>query len=96
MLDRQELETVLDHVVRPVLQGHGGDARLVTHEAGVVQLELLGACSGCPSADLSTRAFIEEVLRGAFPEIRRVELVQEVDQELLAFALKLLGKDGTE
>lgn len=49
-----------------------------------------GACSGCPSADVTTRLFIEQTLQAALPdEIKKVELTQMVDPELLAFAKKV-------
>ena len=67
--------------------------RLDGYADGVVSVELLGACSGCPSADLSTRGMIEDILRAEVPEVTSVELTQAVDPELLAFARKLLGHE---
>lgn len=88
----ERISALLKDQIQPMLADHGGSARLVDYSDGVVQLELLGACCGCPSADLVTRAAIEDLLRAAIPEVQRVELVQTVDQELLEFAQKLLGK----
>lgn len=88
----QKIEDVLNEQVRPMLEGHGGDAKLVDYADGVVWLEMQGACSGCPSADVTTRLFIEQTLRAALPdEIKKVELTQMVDPELLAFAKKVSG-----
>ncbi len=73
------------------LRSHGGEVRLDGYADG--RVELLGACSGCPSADLSTRGLIEDILRAEVPEVTSVELTQAVDPELLAFARKLLGHE---
>lgn len=88
----EKIEALLQEQIQPMLASHGGGARLVSYTDGVVQLELLGACCGCPSADLVTRAAIEDLLRAAVPGVKGVELVQTVDEELLAFAQKLLGR----
>ncbi len=91
MTMEQRIEAILEEKVRPMLRSHGGEVRLGGYADGVVSVELLGACSGCPSADLSTRGVIEDILRAEMPEVTSVELTQEVDPELLAFAHKLLG-----
>ena len=89
----QRIEAILEEKVRPMLRSHGGEVRLDGNADGVVSVELLGACSGCPSADLSTRGMIEDILRAEVPEVTSVELTQAVDPELLAFARKLLGHE---
>lgn len=90
---RQKVEQVLDEKVRPLLRGHGGEVRLLECSGGVVSIELLGACSGCPSADLSTKGFIEDTLRAALPEVERVELDSGVSQELLDMARSILSRE---
>ena len=89
----QRIEAILEEKVRPMLRSHGVEVRLDVYADGVVSVELLGACSGCPSADLSTRGLIEDILRAEVPEVTSVELTQAVDPELLAFARKLLGHE---
>lgn len=89
----QRIEAILEEKVRPMLRSHAGEVRLDGYADGVVSVELLGACSGCPSADLSTRGMIEDILRAEVPEVTSVELTQAVDPELLAFARKLLGHE---
>ena len=45
---RQAVEAVID-VLRPAIAADGGDLRLVSvdESTGVVQVELVGTCSGC-------------------------------------------------
>lgn len=86
----QRIEAVLDRKIRPVLQSHGGEVKLTGYENGVAYVELLGACSGCPSADLGTKRLMEEILRAELPEVERVEAEHPVSESLLGFARQLL------
>lgn len=89
---KRRIQDLLDKQVSPMLHSHGGDVRFSGYEDGVVWLELSGACAGCPSADFSTRIFIEDILRTAVPEIEQVRITQEVDPEMLAFIQKIAGR----
>ena len=42
------VESVIETSVRPQLQAHGGDVKLLSIEAGICRVKLLGQCSGCP------------------------------------------------
>ena len=59
--------------MRPYLDSHGGDVRLLGVEDGVVRLELQGSCSGCPSSAVTLRHGIEEAIYRAAPDVERVE-----------------------
>lgn len=89
----RRIEEVIKLKVRPFLNSHGGEVRLLEYKDGVVLVSLSGACAGCPSADLSTRFFIEETLKNEIPEITCVELERTTDPELLDFARKFLNGD---
>lgn len=51
--------------IRPALQADGGDMRVISinEETGVVDVELLGACGGCPMSTMTLKAGIERILR---------------------------------
>ena len=89
----EELETVLDQYVRPQLRGHGGDIRSLSCEDGVDRFRLLGQCSGCPSAWLTTESLIQETLLQAFPDLKQVVLVQQVSDDLMNQARAILRHD---
>ena len=61
-------------VIRPALQADGGDIVLhgVDEETGVVEVELTGACVGCPASTQTLKAGIERIMRD------RVDGVTEV------------------
>jgi len=71
----RRIEETLDSI-RPYLMADGGSVRLqnVTEDM-VVELELLGACGTCPMSMMTLRAGIEQAIRRAVPEVRRVEAV---------------------
>ena len=71
-MEAQLLEAV--EAIRPALQADGGDMRVVNldQETGVVEIELMGACGGCPMSTMTLKAGIERILKD------RVDGVQEV------------------
>ncbi len=72
---RQRVLEVLA-VIRPAVQGDGGDLELVdVSDAGVVKVRLHGACVGCPSAAMTLKLGIERNLREHVPEVREVVCV---------------------
>ncbi|WP_073295930.1 NifU family protein [Parolsenella massiliensis] len=74
-VDVELLKVVLD-AVRPSLQADGGDCELVgVDDAGVVSLELTGACAGCSLSDVTLSQGIERVLKDNVPGVTRVQAV---------------------
>ena len=61
--------------IREGLQRDGGDIELVSVEQGVVKVRLKGACAGCPMSQMTLTNFVEQSLKKAVPEIKRVEAV---------------------
>ena len=61
---------VLD-AIRPAIQADGGDIEAVRFEEGILTLRFLGACVGCPSAEITLRQFIERAF-DAIPEVTGV------------------------
>jgi Fe-S cluster biogenesis protein NfuA len=72
-VSREAVERVLDEI-RPALQADGGNVQLVeVTEDGIVKLDMVGACSGCPMATITLRAGIERLLFERIPDIVGVE-----------------------
>ena len=80
------IPTVLEKEIRPQLALHGGDIRLLSVENGVVRFELLGQCSGCPAASITTEELIRVALTRQVPGVTDVVLVERVDEDLVAQA----------
>ena len=60
--------------IRPALQMDGGDVTLlgVDEATGVVEIELIGACVGCPASTMTLKAGIERILKDRVPGISEV------------------------
>jgi len=60
--------------IRPALQSDGGDMRVIEldQEAGRVDIELLGACGGCPMSSMTLKAGIERILLDRVPGLTEV------------------------
>lgn len=75
-IDPEDVEArirqVLDDEIRPAVAQDGGDVVFVGFNAGVVLLQLRGACSGCPSSTATLKMGIENRLRQAVPEVTQV------------------------
>jgi Fe-S cluster biogenesis protein NfuA len=73
---RQRIEAVLDEHVRPGLRADGGNVEVVGIDADrIVQVRMIGACQGCPSAIMTLTFGIESTLKAQIPEIRFIEAV---------------------
>ena len=61
---REEVEATIE-VIRPALQDDGGDIVLheVHEDTGVVEVELVGACVGCPASTQTLKVGIERIMR---------------------------------
>lgn len=70
---KERVEEALDRI-RPALQADGGDVRLVDvdEKNGVVRVELQGACSGCPSSQITLAMGIERAIKEMVPEVKEV------------------------
>ena len=69
-LSAEAVQELLDEMVRPGLQMDGGDITLVKVEAGDVYVELVGACSSCPSSVMTMKLGVERLLEEELPGFR--------------------------
>jgi Fe-S cluster biogenesis protein NfuA len=72
---KQQVEEALNDI-RPHLQADGGDIELVeVTEDGIVKVRLVGACSGCPGAQMTLQLGVERAVKERVPEVKAVEAV---------------------
>ena len=66
---------ILETKIRPAVARDGGDIKFKEFKDGIVRVELQGACSGCPSATLTLKQGVQNLLCHYIPEVREVEAV---------------------
>ena len=71
-MEAQLLDAI--EAIRPALQVDGGDIRVleIDEDAGRVDVELLGACGGCPMSTMTLKAGIERILKDRVDGITEV------------------------
>lgn len=63
---------ILDEYIRPAVEQDGGAISFHSYYEGIVKVSLKGSCSGCPSASITLKAGIENLLKKMVPEVKEV------------------------
>ena len=75
----QEIEKkiikILDEKIKPAVARDGGDIKFKEFKNGVVKVQLQGSCSGCPSATMTLKQGVQNLLCHYIPEIKQVEAI---------------------
>jgi Fe-S cluster biogenesis protein NfuA len=71
-MQEEKVKKLLEEI-RPGIQMDGGDVEFVEIKDDVVYVRLLGACGGCPMAQLTLKEGIERYIKSEIPEIKAVE-----------------------
>ncbi|MDE3017286.1 MAG: NifU family protein [Pseudomonadota bacterium] len=71
----KHIRELIDTRVRPAVAQDGGDIIFRGFHDGIVELELHGSCSGCPSSTMTLKNGIENMLKHYVPEVIAVEAV---------------------
>ncbi|MDA9745073.1 NifU family protein [Candidatus Pelagibacter sp.] len=66
---------ILETKIRPAVARDGGDIKFKEFKDGIVRVELQGACSGCPSAAMTLKQGVQNLLCHYIPEVRGVEAI---------------------
>ena len=95
--ERSERLATLDELIAmmaPSVQMDGGDLRLVSAdpESGVVEVELVGACSSCAISSVTLQEGVSRLLKERLDWV--TEVVGSVDESLSEEESMLLGRGG--
>lgn len=88
-----QLRALID-LMRPAVQADGGDLVLVSAdvEAGVVEVQLQGACSSCAVSSATLQGGVERILTERLSWVR--EVVGGLDDSIDPFESAALGQGG--
>ena len=64
----QQIISILEQYIKPAVEADGGYIELKSFKNGLVTVSLKGACSGCPSSQMTLKNGIEVLLKNEFPE----------------------------
>ena len=70
-IDLDILNETIEYI-RPAVQADGGDIKLASVDNGVVNIEILGACVGCPLSIATLKSGIERILKEKVPGVEEV------------------------
>jgi Fe-S cluster biogenesis protein NfuA len=76
----EAVDTALEEL-RPMIESHGGMITVDDVKDGVVKVQMLGSCDGCPSSSATLTGGLEEALRRHWPNFRRLEVVEPGAEE---------------
>jgi len=68
-----KIKSLLEEYIKPAVEQDGGAIEYKSFEDGVVKVFLQGSCSGCPSATVTLKSGIENLLKSMIPEVKSVE-----------------------
>lgn len=73
---QEKIQKALDKV-RPMLQADGGDVEFAKFDekTGILYVQMLGMCAGCPMAQMTIKEGIEKVIVKEIPEVKSVESI---------------------
>jgi Fe-S cluster biogenesis protein NfuA len=73
-----KIEKFIATEITPFVQQDGGHIEFLQFSlsTGVVRIQMLGACSNCPSASMTLHFGIERRLKEQFPEVTSVQVQQ--------------------
>jgi len=88
-----ELQALIE-LMRPAVQADGGDLVLVGAdvEAGLVEVQLQGACSSCAVSSATLQGGVERILKDRLPWV--TEVIGGLDDSLDFYESSALGQGG--
>jgi Fe-S cluster biogenesis protein NfuA len=92
--DRLVQLTGIIELMRPAVQADGGDLALIHADvvAGVVEVQLQGACSSCAISSSTLQGGVERILHDRLPWV--VEVRGGVDESADPFESEAMGRGG--
>ncbi|BDE82234.1 hypothetical protein HMPREF3027_07885 [Porphyromonas sp. HMSC077F02] len=89
----EKVSRVLEEVIKPQLQVHGGDLHLLDIKGNTIRLKVTGTCQSCPSLNDTIEEIVLQSLQDALNDTTiQVEVDRGVSPSLIQEALKIIRK----
>jgi len=75
--ENEQMKGLIEQLNAYITTYHGGSVELVSYDGKVVKIRLGGACLDCPLSPITVKGWVEGTVRQFFPNIDRVEAVNE-------------------
>ncbi len=76
--DFERMKGLIEFLSAYIEQFHGGWVRMIGFDGQVLEVEMGGACLGCPLSPSTLHGWIEGTVRQFFPDIEAVRSVRAV------------------
>jgi len=93
MTIEERVKKAIEEEVNPQLRSHGGAVKMKFIEDGVLYIDMLGECGGCPSQQFTIEDIVKPLIMAACPELVDVDIDNTLDEEFVKFAKEILGSD---
>nr|WP_311520659.1 NifU family protein [uncultured Porphyromonas sp.] len=88
-----KVSRVLEEVIKPQFQVHGGDLHLLDIKGNTIRLKVTGTCQSCPSLNDTIEEIVLQSLQDALNDTTiQVEVDRGVSPSLIQEALKIIRK----
>lgn len=67
-----KIKAALDKYIKPSVELDGGHISFVKYEDDILTVQLQGSCNGCPSANVTLKQGIENILKKFVPTLKKV------------------------
>jgi len=88
-----KIEEVIRDKIDPVLGEHLGGIVLTGYSDGIAEVKFTGACGSCYAAEDTLDGVVKDILMKEIPEIKDIRLDNSADDDLIAFARKMMSKE---
>lgn len=73
--DEERLRALIDTISSYIEYYHGGSVKMIGYESGTLQIEMSGACHGCPLSAETLHGWVEGTVKQFFPNVMNVVAV---------------------
>lgn len=89
---KEKIQNLVEKNLGEYFQSHGGGLEVISLENNILRVKMKGKCANCPSAISELETFIFQEIKSQFPTVEKITVVNEVSNEMIDFAKKILNK----